>query len=702
MRRLGALLPQWASTRSGRDDADGAGEANGPVLMQEYDGAVLLRSCEQPFLGVQDVADLARWLTAEETDLGIMTAVVAAADPVPPALWSLLGDLLDTWKDQGTKTVRLVVPGAGHADRDRPALAQRIADAWQFTVIAPESTAWIVPGGSLFVPDHRDPRGGWWQFHPDAEAVPLGPRIPAPAWQDAVGQLNARTESGCAVEQIPAGVLLRLPRSRRPQLGDLCYAVPADPGRATVLVGLPGSGADGEVPVDDLAALLAALPTVVRSEIRLASGNETDLLPAVRAVADALGTELELLTGTPQLVATEALGQTPLVRPVLIDRTGRPTWQPYIESVLCLPAEEPGEAGTVRPVRWHPPVLAGYPAEPDATAVPLSPAWQVGVVRAGLMLAPRGRLSPPAERPAAADQLAIEVDLGPEEPLDESFYAALTALLHALPSELRGYTVLHAPGRSTEQARRLRRLAVSEQVRMLWPDTAGADPDTLPTAADLSIDALTTYRGLIERVVGAANAARHAEATTLAAELERQVFADHGEQAVVFLQVRQIRAHVSRLAGQEALAGELYRDVADKLLAALGSNSPDAEQAAANADACWRAVRDLAEARRIAPAIIDLRRRIPGPDGRWLQAAERYRDRLDELLGTPPALAPAPILRTVPAPAATANPSTEVSLAETRRRAADLYAVTYGSRQEPGEPSQDPFTSVKAQVPRTG
>ncbi|MFG2525353.1 hypothetical protein [Streptomyces sp. NPDC048527] len=706
MTRWGTLLQNWSSSRGRQDHGGSTEEPDGPVLVEDYDGAVLLRSSEQALPGTREMADLARCLTAAEADLGMMTVVVAAAETVPLALWSHLGDLLDDWKEQGTQAVRLVVPGAGRGTPDRPALAQRIADAWQFTVIASEGSAWIVPGGSLFVPDQRDPRGGWWQFHPDTEPVPLGPRIPAPAWQDAVGQLHARTESGCAVEQIPAGVLLRHARNRRPQPGDLCYAVPVDPDRATVLVGLPGAGPNSEVSVDDLAALLAALPTAVRSEIRLAPGSDRDLLPAACAVADALGTEVELLSGTPLLVATAAPGEPQAVRPVLIDRAGSPTWSPFAESVLCRPAEEPGTAGTVRLRRWHTP-LTGYPSPGNAAAVPLSQRWQVGVVRAGLALAPTGRQSPPAERPVVPDQLAVEVDLASEEPLDESFYTALTELLRDLPPELRAYAVLHAPGRSAEEARRLRKLAVHEGARMLWPTTAGADPDTLPTAADLPIDALTTYRSLIERVVEAANTGRHAEATALAADLEREVFADHGQEAVVFLQVRQIRAHVSRLAGQEALAAELYRDVAVKLLAALGPHSPDAEQAADNADGCWRAVRDIAEARRIAPGIIDLRGRIPGPDRRWLLAAERYRD---ELAGIPDAPPAPPPLRAVPpapapaapAPAAVAESAFEEPLVDAWRRDRELILMATRPPATTSALPSDPFASAKESVPRTG
>ncbi|AXI76850.1 hypothetical protein [Peterkaempfera bronchialis] len=105
----------------------------------------------------------------------------------------------------------------------------------------------------------------------------------------------------------------------------------------------------------------------------------------------------------------------------------------------------------------------------------------------------------------------------------------------------------------------------------------------------------------------------------------------HGDAAAPSLHVRQVRAHVSRLAGHQALAADLYRDVALKLLLAHGPEHPETLQAASNAEACWRAVHDVAEARRIAPSIIALRGRVPGPDGRKLRAAERYLAQLGEM-----------------------------------------------------------------------
>ncbi|MFJ6214201.1 hypothetical protein ACIQGZ_12830 [Streptomyces sp. NPDC092296] len=157
------------------------------------------------------------------------------------------------------------------------------------------------------------------------------------------------------------------------------------------------------------------------------------------------------------------------------------------------------------------------------------------------------------------------------------------------------------------------------------PPAAGQGREQTPEQA------LAEYREPIGRIVQAADAGRHATAVALAAALERQAFAKHGDAAPPSLHVRQVRAHVSRLAGQQALAADLYRDVAVKLLRARGPEHPETLQAASNAEACWRAVHDVAEARRIAPSIIELRGQVPGPEGRKLRAAERYLAQLGEM-----------------------------------------------------------------------
>ncbi|KQV04712.1 MULTISPECIES: hypothetical protein [unclassified Kitasatospora] len=132
------------------------------------------------------------------------------------------------------------------------------------------------------------------------------------------------------------------------------------------------------------------------------------------------------------------------------------------------------------------------------------------------------------------------------------------------------------------------------------------------------------YREAIGRIVRSAEAGEHDTAAELALALEESAVAAHGPVAAEVLQVRQVRAHIARLAGRLAQAAEVYREVALALLRSHGADHPETQQAATNAEACWRAVPDRTEAIRMAPEIIELRAHLPGPDGRKLRAAERH------------------------------------------------------------------------------
>ncbi|MFD5464123.1 hypothetical protein ACFWIQ_15070 [Kitasatospora sp. NPDC127059] len=132
------------------------------------------------------------------------------------------------------------------------------------------------------------------------------------------------------------------------------------------------------------------------------------------------------------------------------------------------------------------------------------------------------------------------------------------------------------------------------------------------------------YREVIGRIVRSADAGDHAAATDLAFALELEAIAEHGAVSETVLQVRQVRAHVCRLAGRTAEAASIYREVALTLLRSQGAEDPEAQRAATNAEACWRSITDRAEAIRIAPEIIELRAFLPGRDNRKLRAAERY------------------------------------------------------------------------------
>ncbi|MER8182053.1 hypothetical protein [Kitasatospora sp. NPDC094015] len=159
-------------------------------------------------------------------------------------------------------------------------------------------------------------------------------------------------------------------------------------------------------------------------------------------------------------------------------------------------------------------------------------------------------------------------------------------------------------------------------------DKAAGRPAASETGPET--DPMAVYREEIGLIVRSADTGDHQRAGTLARALEDRVVAAYGPVAPVSLQVRQVRAHVCRLGGRPAVAADLYREVALTLLRTQGPEHAETQQAAANAEACWRGIRSPAEAIGVAPDIIELRAHLPGPDGRKLRAAERHLRQLVE------------------------------------------------------------------------
>ncbi|MEV6029093.1 hypothetical protein [Streptomyces sp. NPDC052036] len=661
----------WSTVFPRRDRGGPDPEPDGgpPVLVDQLAGLLLVRVSPADRPGPQDVAELAGELAAREDPRRIATVVVGAEGRAPATLGHRLSDILDTLQADGVTTVRLVLYGAGGAVPDDP-LAQRIADAWGFRVIAPEGEALIVPGGALFAPDSHDPSRGWQLFTPGGHPRPLGSRDPAPNWQGAFGELAATAAGGCVVEQIPAGVLLRSPREAPPQPGDLCYAMPPDPDHPLVVLGTPDPAGGAGIPSDDLSALLAALPADVRGKVRVVSGSHRDVLPAVQEAADSLGIEVELLTSLPLLADGEGAEGRAEPCPVLVDRDAVPTWRPFAEAVVCRPAGADGaEPAEPRLLRWRRPV-PGIGDDGQGT-VHLSQQWRVTVLRAGLHLGLRGEAPPPVSAlPVTADRLTVDIG-SPGRPLDESVVPVLSRLLYDLDPRLRAFIILRTQGTSADGGRLLRRVAVQHGVRLLYapapaaatgtrtafrsalvmagvadmPDlswlapapwaAAGAEPVRATAVGEVpgpgrdSGAVPAEYREDLARVVSAAEAGQYRTAADLAESLDRRVSAAYGENAPSTLEARQVRAHVARLGGDNALAADLYRDVAVRVLAAGGPGVAEADRAAANADACWRAVRDSARAGGMAGDMLALLRRFPAA-GRRLRAAEDHLARLSE------------------------------------------------------------------------
>ncbi|MDX6356184.1 MAG: hypothetical protein QOF98_3087, partial [Streptomyces sp.] len=440
-------MTPWLGGRRRRAAAEPAAETGTPVQapatthaveVADVDGVLVLRAGGSALLDSAAVFELARTLRrppppgspgADGPD-GIVTVLVVVDSGLA---WGRLAELLDSLREKDVRGIRLVMSGAGADRPDQPAVARRIADAWEMEVIAPDGTVLLVPGGSLFVPGALQD-SGWWRFSPDAEPVPLGPRHPVPQWQSALGRLPARTVGGIAVDRIPAGVLLRPADTAPPAPGDLCYAVPADPAKPLVLVGVPGA-AEG-IPADDIRDVLAELPDAAGFGVRLAPGDHRDLLLAGRLAAAALDAEVEVATAPPLLAGHG-------MRPRLVGTDGEPSWQPFVEAVVCEPPAPGGETAP-RLLRWFPPV-PGRGSAASGT-VRLTDGWQVAVTRAGLWVGaadePR---APLAGRPVDPDGVLIEVGT-PGRALAPSLLPALSRLFATLDPDQWPRASLHLHG----------------------------------------------------------------------------------------------------------------------------------------------------------------------------------------------------------------------------------------------------------------
>ncbi|MFH9293603.1 hypothetical protein [Streptomyces sp. NPDC017520] len=459
------------STGAGRDRAAAApttptepdGGAEEGFLVEDHDGMLLLRTFSDDTLAPADVADLARTM---RTDEDTVTVIAGAEGAGSAAFWPKLSELLDTLGESGVDSVRLVMPGAGHEAEGRPATARRIADAWRMEVEAPDGPPLVVPGGSLFIPSDagaglRSSAGVWWRFAPGKRPEPLGPRSPQPSWQSALNGLPPALTGGCVVEQIPAGVLVRPSGAAPARPGDLYHAIPVDPRRLTVVVGVP-FGED--ISAEEVAEVLEALPDDVQVDVRLVPGGRRDLLPLAQSVSDRLDIEVEVMTGLPLVAAAGLLG-TYSVRSVLATPDGAPAWIPFVDAVRCAPPDAEGRARPPRLLRWSPP-LPG-PARPEEGVVGLTDDWQLTVTRAGMWVGPRGgpALSPTARR---VDPGGPVIELGmPGELLDASLGPVLSNVLESLAPDLRGRTILHVHGVARDGGRELRRLAAQYGLRTL-------------------------------------------------------------------------------------------------------------------------------------------------------------------------------------------------------------------------------------------
>jgi hypothetical protein len=127
----------------------------------------------------------------------------------------------------------------------------------------------------------------------------------------------------------------------------------------------------------------------------------------------------------------------------------------------------------------------------------------------------------------------------------------------------------------------------------------------------------------------AAQAGHHTEAAAMAAAWEEHAQRTTGPDSHEARHWLEIRADLTRRAGDYVQATELCIDVARLLLRHHAPDAPEVGTAVDNAHHCWDRVTDPGEFRRLALGLIALRHAVPGPDGRLLRAARHRLEQLD-------------------------------------------------------------------------
>ena len=125
-------------------------------------------------------------------------------------------------------------------------------------------------------------------------------------------------------------------------------------------------------------------------------------------------------------------------------------------------------------------------------------------------------------------------------------------------------------------------------------------------------------------ILAAAQAGRHGEAVALAVAWEQEALRRHGARSQEAVHWMEVRADLARLAGEPARSSELWISAAQARLGlSQGPGDPDVEGAVDRAHHQWEQIQDASRARELAPALVELRERVPGRRAGALEAIRR-------------------------------------------------------------------------------
>ncbi|MEV8565334.1 hypothetical protein AB0436_07050 [Streptomyces sp. NPDC051322] len=130
-------------------------------------------------------------------------------------------------------------------------------------------------------------------------------------------------------------------------------------------------------------------------------------------------------------------------------------------------------------------------------------------------------------------------------------------------------------------------------------------------------------------ILSAAHAGRHTEAAAAAAAWESEALRAHGPGSAQALHWLEVRADLAHLAQDPGRSCELWMMAAGaRLQGRPSADDPEVEAAVDRAHHEWQQIADVAQARTLAPDLLELRRRVPGRQRGALQLLQQRLERL--------------------------------------------------------------------------
>jgi hypothetical protein len=159
------------------------------------------------------------------------------------------------------------------------------------------------------------------------------------------------------------------------------------------------------------------------------------------------------------------------------------------------------------------------------------------------------------------------------------------------------------------------------------------DPDVEPDVDQDAEDVPESIRAVLDTIARAQDEGDHDRAARLADDLATTLESEHGPRHPHVLQARDVQAHTNAVAGRTADAALMYVRLAQWHAATDTPESAAAGRASDAAAALWQHLGDTAQARSLAPEIIELRSRIPGSDPAAEKSARAHAEHLKRAVG---------------------------------------------------------------------